>query len=397
MSPPSDLRRPRTRSLALAGIVAAALLIGIVILGLGQRARSSAELREWTEANAVPTVSIVMPQPLEEAGGLKLPGRIEAYAQAPIYARVSGYVRAWHVDIGAQVAAGQLLVELETPDLDHQLAQARADLAKAEVDAELAQTTARRWQVMFRKGAVARQAVDEKTGDAAAKEAVMRAARANLDRLVATQGFKRITAPFAGIVTSRSVDVGALIDAGAGSRPELFTVADIDRLRVYVQVPQPFVPAIRIGTDTQITVPEYPGRSFVARVETMARAVDARSGATLVQLTMDNPDGLLLPGGYAEVEIALPSSSEGLSLPASALIFTGAGMQVAVLGPDETVVMKAVEITRDLGKTVDVTGLMPEDRVIDNPPDSLAAGDQVVVAHNPVRTPAETRAAQAGH
>ncbi|WP_020649072.1 efflux RND transporter periplasmic adaptor subunit [Solimonas variicoloris] len=369
------------RGLRTAAIVAAIVLLAIVAIGLTTRARSASELRAWTAENAIPTVAVVQPQPLGAAAALQLPGRLEAYAQAPLYARASGYLKRWTVDIGAPVKAGQVLAEIETPELDQQLAQARADLAKAEADAELARSTAKRWQSMLGTDAVSKQEVDEKTGDAAVKDAAAQSARANLERLVATQGFKRVVAPFDGVVTARNTDVGALITAGGGS--PLFIVADTQRLRLYAQVPQVYVPSIQIGQAATLSVPEQPGRHFDARIESMARAVSATSGGALVQMVVDNADGALLPGGYADVSLELPGRAVGATIPASTLIFNADGMQVATLGADGKVAMKPVTITRDLGKVVEVSGLDDGARIIDSPPDSLLEGDPVRVAEKP--------------
>ncbi|NGY04143.1 efflux RND transporter periplasmic adaptor subunit [Solimonas terrae] len=385
--PPATTARPVPRSLRTSGIVIAVVLVAIVAIGLTQRARSSSQLRDWTDANALPVVATVQPQALGESDALQLPGRLEAYASAPIYARTSGYLKDWKVDIGAHVKAGQLLAEIETPDVDQQLAQARADFAKAKADADLARSTATRWQAMLGSDAVSKQEVDEKVGDAAAKQAAEAAARANVDRLAATQGFQRIVAPFDGVVTSRSTDVGALISAGGGSGPELFTVADTHKLRVYVQVPQSYIASIRIGQTATMTVPEYPGREFSAKIESTAQAISAASGGTLVQLAVDNTDGDLLPGGYADVSLALPGDAKGASVPASCLIFDGSGMHVALLGADNKVKMTPVDITRDLGKTVEVAGLQSSNRIIDSPPDSLRDGDAVRLADKPAVAP----------
>jgi RND family efflux transporter MFP subunit len=393
---PSDPSQPNSRSasrgLRRAGIVVAIILIAIVAIGLTQRARSSARLREVTSSSAIPTVAVIQPQPLGGAADLQLPGRLEAYASAPIYARTSGYLKSWKVDIGAHVKAGQVLAEIETPDVDQQLAQARADLAKATADAELARTTATRWQAMLGTDAVSKQEIDEKVGDYAAKRAAEKAAQANVERLSAMQGFQRIVAPFDGVVTSRNTDIGALINAG-GSGTELFTVADRHKLRVYVQVPQTYMPSIQVGQGAQLSVPEYPGRLFEAKIESTAGAVSATTGGTLVQMAVDNRDGILLPGGYADVSISLPGGRNGVSVPASCLIFDSSGMHVALLGDGNKVKMQPVVITRDLGKTVEVTGLQPSDRIIDSPPDSLLEGDQVQIAEKPAVDPSAPKGA----
>ncbi|MEW6465949.1 MAG: efflux RND transporter periplasmic adaptor subunit [Pseudomonadota bacterium] len=379
MSPPDTPVPPAApRGLRSAAIVAALVLLVIVAIGLTTRARSSAELRAWTEENAVPTVAVVAPQPLAAAATLQLPGRLEAYARASIYARAGGYLKRWHADIGAAVKAGQVLAEIETPELDQQLAQARADLLRAEADAELARLTAERWQSMRGTDAVSKQEIDEKVGDAAAKAAAVRSAQANLDRLIAMQGFQRVLAPFDGIITARNTDVGALIVAGGGE--PLFTIADTRRLRLYVQVPQVYMPSIEIGQAATVTVPEHPGRVFTAKIDRSARAVSAGSGGTLVQMVVGNADGALLPGGYADVSIELPGRAEGAAVPASALIFDADGVQVAVVGEGDKVLMKPVTIVRDLGKVVEVSGVAPGDRLIDSPPDSLLAGDVVRLA-----------------
>ncbi len=372
-----------SRGLRLGGAIIALVLVVIVVTGLLQRARSSSQLRGRTEANAVPTVTVIHPRPLGEAASLRLPGRLEAHSRAQIYARASGYLKSWNVDIGAQVKAGQLLAEIETPDLDQQLAQARADLAKADADAALAQTTAQRWQSMRGTDAVSQQEVDEKSGDAVAKRAAVKAAQANVERLLAMQSFQHVVAPFDGIVISRATDIGALIMAGGGNGPELFSVANTRTLRVYVQVPQNYMPSIRIGSAAKLSVPEYPGRRFDARVESTAGAVIASSGGSLVQLAVDNAKGELLPGGYAEINIDLPAATEGLSIPASSLVFDGNGTRVAVLDTDNTARMKPITINRDLGNSIEVLGLVASDNVIDSPPDSLGEGDAVQLAKAP--------------
>lgn len=363
----------------VAAMLLALVLILVVVAGLAQRARSSSELRARSQAQAAVLVAVIQPQPLGEAAGLQLPARLEAYSWTKVRARASGYLKAWHVDIGAVVKAGQVLAEIETPDLDQQLAQARADLTRAEADAALARSTAERWRAMLGSEAVSAQEVDEKIGDHNAREAARKAARANVDRLIALQGFQRVTAPFDGVITSRSTDIGALIDA-SGTGPELFTIADIRKLRLYVQVPQNYMPVIKVGQTASLRVPEYPKREFAARIDSTAGAVNAGSGATLVQLAVENARGELLPGGYAEVKIPLPGANQGVSVPASSLIFDGTGMHVALVDQDNKVKMQPVSISRDLGKTVEVLDLAATDRVIDSPPDSLGDGDAVRLA-----------------
>lgn len=371
--PPHRLRR--------AGIIGAVVVIAVVVTGVASRANDARKLKDWTEQQAVPTVSVVPVERSEAGATLDLPGRLEAYARAPIYARVSGYLKSWKVDIGAPVKAGQLLAEIETPDLDQQLLQAKADLASAEANAALAATTAKRWQAMLGSDSVSRQEVDEKTGDFTAKQAIAKASKANVDRIEALKGFTRIVAPFDGMVTARETDVGALINAGSGSGPELFVVSDVRKLRVYVRVPQNYVPSIKPGAIATLSLPEYPGRTFQARVEASAGAVAAESGTTLIQLAVDNADGKLMPGSFASVRLDRPGDATALRVPASALIFDDKGTRVATLGAGSKIAFKQVTILRDYGKTVEIgSGLAPEDRVIESPPDGLVDGDAVRTA-----------------
>ncbi|WP_266159541.1 efflux RND transporter periplasmic adaptor subunit [Dyella silvatica] len=380
ISSPNPPSKPRLR---LAASIAVIVALVIVVAGIATRASDAHQLKQWTEAQAVPTVNVALPERSGTGSGLELPGRLEAYARAPIYARVSGYLKSWKVDIGAPVKSGQLLAEIETPDLDQQLLQAKADLASAEANAALATTTAKRWQSMLGSDSVSRQEVDEKTGDLTAKQAMVKASRANVDRIEAMKGFTRIVAPFDGVVTARETDVGALINAGSGSGPELFVVSDVRQLRVYIQVPQNYAPSIRPGTMAELSLPEYPGRSFAGKVESTSQAINASSGTTLVQLAVDNSEGKLLPGSYASVRLKLPVDAAALRLPASALVFDGKGLRVATLGSDDRVLFKTVTITRDYGKTVEVgSGVGAADRVIDSPPDGLVDGDHVQTAKN---------------
>lgn len=369
------------RGLRIAGILALIVAIVIVIAGLVSRANGTARLKEWTDDQAVPTVALVSPAKPGDAATLDLPGRIEAYSRAPLYARVSGYLKSWTADIGTKVKAGEVLAEIETPDLDQQLLQAKADLASARAASTLAGTTAKRWQSMLGSDSVSRQEVDEKTGDFTAKQSMVNAAKANVDRVQAQKGFTRITAPFDGVVTARQTDVGALISVGGGVGQELFVVSDISKLRVYVNVPQNYVPSIPAGTKATITVPDRPGKTYTATVESSSGAVNVASGSTLMQLGVDNSNGELLPGAFANVSLALPVSATVLTVPASALIFDKQGLRVATVGADNKVLVKKVTIARDLGKVIELgSGIEASDRVIESPPDGVADGDLVRVA-----------------
>jgi RND family efflux transporter MFP subunit len=373
---------PSRRGVRIAGVIALVVIVVVVILGLATRVFEAKHLKTWTDDQNVPTVNVATPEQKGAGASLQLPGRIEAYTQAPMYARTGGYLKSWKVDIGGKVKAGQLLAEIETPDLDQQLLQAKADLASAQANESLAATTAKRWQAMLASDSVAKQEVDEKTGDYTAKRALANAAKANVDRIEATKGYARIVAPFDGVVTARNTDVGALINEGSsGGGQPLFVVSDVSKLRVYVQVPQTFVPSIPAGATAQLTVPEYPGRMFTAKVDASAQAVNASSGSTLLQLSVDNADGKLMPGSFTNVQFKLDANAAGLRVPASALIFDASGLHLATVGSDNRVTFKTVTIQHDYGKTVEIgSGISANDRVIDSPPDGLVDGDQVKIS-----------------
>jgi RND family efflux transporter MFP subunit len=278
------------------------------------------------------------------------------------------------------VKAGQLLAEIEAPDLDQQLLQAKAALASAQAAEALARVTAGRWQQLGGANTVSRQTVDEKTGDLTVKQALTKAAQAAVDRLEVLYAFKSLTAPFDGIVTARNTDVGALINAESSAGLALFVISDIQRLRLTVSIPQNYVPAVKINTKVQITVPEYPGKVYTGVVDASARSVDAQSGTTRMQIVVDNTSGELMPGAFANTRIELPVNLQALSIPAGALIFDQKGMRVATVDASGKVVLKPITISRDLGQVVEIaTGLEASDRVIESPPDGLSNGDPVRV------------------
>ncbi|KJC59234.1 RND transporter MFP subunit [Bradyrhizobium sp. LTSPM299] len=378
---PTEQRPPVShRKLGIFGVVA--LIAAGLIVGTGIRAREEqgTRLKEWTEDQAIPTVAVALPNARVSSPTLDLPGRLEAYSRAPIFARVSGYLKSWNADMGARVKAGQVIAEIEAPDLDQQLLQARADLASAKASAKLSEATLDRRKTLVASNFVSAQEIDERTADLSNKNASVNSGQANVERLEALAGYKKITVPFDGIVTSRDTDVGALINAGGGSGPAMFTISDISKLRVYVNVPQTYVPAIKIGAKATIAMPEYPNRTFLATVEASSQAVDVASGTTRMQLGLDNSSGELMPGGYAGVKLSLQRDSTPLSIPASALIFNSSGLRVATVGSDDKVLFKTVTIGRDLGKEIELaSGLAADDRVITAPPDGLADGDHVRV------------------
>jgi RND family efflux transporter MFP subunit len=373
------LRHYRPAGLARWGIAALAVAGIVAMAGIGWRYYRGVETRDWTEAQTVPTVQLVHMGAAKNGGTLMLPGQLQAFTNAPIHAQVTGYVKKWYVDIGAPVKKGQLLAELDTPDLDGQVQQGRANLANVVAAQKLSAATAKRWNALFAQGAVSRQDKDEKDADLAAKDAAVAAARANLYSLQAQEGFKRLVAPFDGIVTSRTVDVGALVTTGT-TTPALFTVSDQRRLRLYVNVPENYAAAIRPGLKARFAVPQAPGRTFVADLVASAGAVNQASGTTLVQFGVDNADGALQPGGYAQVTLPLPAGINGVRLPATALTFRDQGMVVATVNGEGRVHLKPINIVRDLGQAVDATGVSDSDHIIDNPSDSLSEGDKVLVA-----------------
>ena len=378
------------RKLSIFGLVTGIVAVLVVVTGIRAREDSDTKLKEWTDNQAVPTVAVTLPDGKVLNATLDLPGRLEAYYRAPIFARVSGYLKSWNADIGARVKAGQVIAEIEAPDLDQQLLQARADLASAEASAKLSEATLNRRRTLIASNFVSMQEIDERTADLSNKNGTVKADQANVERLEALAGYKKITVPFDGIVTSRDTDVGALINAGGNSGPAMFVVSDIRKLRVYVNVPQSYVPAIKIGAKAIITVPDYPNRTFPATVEASSQSVDVGSGTTRMQLGFDNSSGELMPGAYANVRMSLVRDGLPLHIPASALIFNQNGLRVATVGPDDKVQFKTVTIARDLGRDIELaSGISPDDRIIVAPPDGIADGDQVHVVGSGAATKAK--------
>lgn len=384
-------RAPRFK---LAATVVAAVALVVVAGGLWARKSNAEQLQSTADARGRPTVALIAPQPLADSG-LELPARIEAWSRAPIYARVSGYLKRWNVDIGGKVKAGQLLAEIETPDLDQQLMQAKAELATARSNAALAASTAKRWQGLLASDSVSKQEVDERTGDMTAKQSQAAALQANVDRIEALKRFTRLTAPFDGVVTARNTDVGALINIGGAPGSELFVISDMRKLRVYANVPQRQVAQVRAGDKAVLSVPERPGQRFAATVQSTAQAINTASGAMLVQLAVDNEKDELLPGGFATVRFEGPAkggsaaassaagqaSAGGVSLPPGAVIINKDGVQVATVDAQNRVRLRKVTIARDMGTRIELgAGITAADRVIANPPDGLGEGDLVQVA-----------------
>jgi RND family efflux transporter MFP subunit len=352
---------------------------GLAFWGISSRARALTVVTKETRGLAVPTVSVVRAErgaPQEE---IVLPGSVQAFTDAPIYARTNGYLRKWYVDIGARVHAGQVLADIDTPEVDRQLDQARADLATAEANARLAQTTAERYRDLMTSDSVSKQDLDNANGGLEARQAAVEGARANVKRLEQLHAFDKIEAPFDGVVTARNTDIGALIDSGSNAK-ELFHVASVQRLRVFVNVPEAYSREARPGLKADLTLAEFPGRHFTGTLARTAEAIDVASRTLLAEFDVDNTKGELLPGSYAEVHLKLGTAASTFTLQVSALIFGAEGLRIAMV-KDGRVALVPVTLGRDYGNTVEVvSGLSGDEQVIVNPPDSLESGQVVRVA-----------------
>jgi RND family efflux transporter MFP subunit len=372
-APPSWLKAVGVIALCVAAVVTA--------FGLFGRARANQNIAKWTDGQAIPIVNTIYPSDAGHNTALVLPGNIQAFYTAPVYARVTGYLKTWYTDIGTTVKAGQTLADIETPDLDQQVVAARGGLDVAIANQNLAAITAKRYEALFAQNAIAAMVRDQAVGALDADIAATKAARGNLGQLVAEETFKKIVAPFDGIVTSRSTDVGALITVGTPGNVPLFTVSDISRLRIYVNVPQNDSALVQPGMTAKFTVPQYPGRTFTAMLATTAESVNATNGTLLAEFHIDNSDFALKPGDYAKIEFVVPSRSNVLLVPASALMFRDGGMFVATVGSDGRIGMKPITIGRDLGSSVEVSaGLSRDDRVVESPPDFIGQGSLVHIA-----------------
>ncbi|HTQ99910.1 MAG TPA: efflux RND transporter periplasmic adaptor subunit [Candidatus Acidoferrum sp.] len=371
------------RGLKRTGIVVAVIAGLIVIAGITVRNEESANAQLWSDAQATPTVQLVRPSPAEKTQILTFPGTLAAWNSARIFARVSGYISSWYSDIGAQVAKGAELGAIDTPELDQQIIEARAALGRAKAEAALARSTATRWSDLLESTSVSQQEADEKNAAATTREAVVHEAEAVLGRLEATKSYSVIRAPFAGVVTARNTDIGDLVGPGASSQQPMFSISDEQQIRIYVNVPQQYASLMQPGLTAKLSVPEWPGRVFPARLVAASGAINSQTGALQVQLVTPNTDRALHSGGYAQVQFELPGSTQAMNIPASSLILRGTGTTVATLGADGHVHMVPVTVGRDLGPKVEIiTGLTRDIQLIDNPPDSLADGAEVKVAND---------------
>ncbi|MGH9705647.1 MAG: efflux RND transporter periplasmic adaptor subunit [Candidatus Acidiferrales bacterium] len=365
--------------MAILALVVVAL---IVLAGVVPRMKARETLDKETRELALPTVSVIHPTRGAPRQEIALPGKVEAFIDSPIYARTNGYLRKWYVDIGAHVKTGQLLAEIDTPEVDQELLQARADLNTARANLRLAQITAARYQGLLGSDSVAKQDVDNAVGDFQAKQAMVASAQANVNRLEQMQSFNKIYAPFSGVITARNTDIGALIDSGSsgGTASELFHLAATKTLRVYINVPQIYSQSARPGIVADLTLPEYPGRRFSGKLVRTSNSIDLATRTLLVEVDVENPTAELLPGAYATVHLKIPSGTPTYILPVNTLIFRAQGLQVAKVENGNRAVLSDITIRRDMGNAVEVaSGIADSDSIIANPPDSIVSGEAVQV------------------
>jgi RND family efflux transporter MFP subunit len=378
--PSQDIKAPSRRSLLTAATAAFLLASAVVGYGFIERAQSKQEVVQWTNAQAAPTVALAQLIPAATHQTLTLPGNIQPFNKAALLARVNGYVKSWDHDIGTTVKAGQVLATIDAPDLDQQLSQAKATLASVKANHQIASLTASRNNILLQKQIVAQQLADQTDADAKAKEAVVDANEANVRQLEAMQSFKTLAAPFDGVVTARNVELGMLINSGGSGQP-LLEVSDLHRVRIYVQVPQSFSAGLVPGMKATFEMPQYPGVQFEATLSHISKSINASSHSMQVELQADNAAGKFFGGSYCNVHFEIPSDANLVKLPSTALVTGNQGTQVAVLDSNNKVVLKNVQLGRDLGDSVEITaGLSASDRVINSPPETLAAGDTVRVA-----------------
>jgi RND family efflux transporter MFP subunit len=378
--PSEDIKAPGRKSL-LTAAAAAVLMAGIVLsYGFIGRAQSKQEVVDWTNTHAIPTVALAGLIPGSAHQTLTLPGNIQPFNRAAIFARVNGYVKSWDHDIGSPVKAGQVLASIDAPDLDQQLGQAKATLASVRANHQIASLTANRNNILLQKQIVAQQLADQTDADAKAKEAVVDANEANVRQLEAMQSFKTLAAPFDGVVTARNVELGMLINSGGSGQP-LFEVSDLHRVRIYVQVPQSFTAGLTVGMKATFEMPQYPGARFEATLSHISKSINQNSHSMQVELQADNAAGKFFGGSYCNVHFEIPTDANLVKVPSTALITGNQGTQIATLDSNDKVVLRNVQLGRDFGDSVEVlAGLSPADRIINNPPETLAAGDAVRVA-----------------
>jgi RND family efflux transporter MFP subunit len=374
--------QPRSKHGVLIAIVALLIVALVVIGGVVPRRRAAAALKDQTNELAIPTVSVMHANLGAPQTEIVLPGNIQAFEDSAIYARTNGYLKNWYVDIGARVKMGQLLADIETPEVDQQLDQGRADLNTAQANYHLSEITANRYQELLKTDSVSKQDADNSEGDFQAKKAMVASSESNVRRLEQLQSFEKIYAPFDGVITARNTDVGHLINSGAGGpATELFHIAALQKLRVYINVPQEDSQAAKPGLSADLTLQEFPARQFKGSLVRTADSIDLASRTLLVEVDVDNPKGELLPGAYAEVHLKIPQGSPAFILPASALIFRSDGLQVGTVDSKNRAALRNVVLGHDFGSEVEiVSGISADDSVIVDPPDSLISGEEVRIA-----------------
>ena len=365
-------------------LLAAVIAVLLVISGIVPRIQARTALRRETIQMAIPAVAVVQPKHSSPAQEIVLPANVQAFADAPIYARTNGYLKHWYVDIGGRVKAGQLLAEIDTPEINQQLRQARADLATSRANLDLSKITSDRYSDLLKTDSVSKQEADNAVGDYAAKQATVQSAQANVKRLEELQSFQKIYAPFSGVITARNTDVGALIDSGSsgGPRSELFHIAQPEKLRVYVSVPEIYSQAAKPGLTADLMLKEFPGHPFEGKLVRTANAIDPTSRTLLVEIAVNNPTGQLLTGAYAEVHLKIPTAASAFILPVNTLLFRSEGLRVATVGGDgQHFDLKPITLGHDFGSEVEViAGLNGSENVIVNPPDSVVSGQTVRIA-----------------
>jgi RND family efflux transporter MFP subunit len=383
---PETAARRSSRGALIAVVLIVAAAVMSAAWGINSRVKALADLGKETRDMAVVTVAVTHPSKASAAEEVTLPGNIQPFTDAAIFARTSGYLKARHADIGSRVKAGQMLAEIDTPEIDQQLLQARADLVSAQANAKLAKTTADRYEDLMKSDSVSRQDLDNAQGSYEAKQAAVLSADANVKRLEAMQKFRVVYAPFDGVITARNTDIGALIGGGATAK-ELFHIAAVDRLRIFVNVPQTYTSAIRIGTEADIEIQNLPGRVFKGKMARTAQSIDVNSRTLLTEIDLDNPRGEILPGSFAQVHLKLPTDATTFRVPVNAMIFRSEGMRLAVV-KSGVVSLVPVTIGRDFGTTIEVVaGLKGDESIVVNPPDSLADGQSVAVAAPEAKKP----------
>lgn len=383
---PSGGQKRNRRSRGWILLLAAATAVVIVVAGILPRIQARSALRRETAEMAIPAVVVVQPKRSAPAQEIVLPANVQAFADAPIYARTNGYLKRWYVDIGTGVKEGQLLAEIDTPEVNQQLRQSLADLATAQANLNLSRITADRYAGLLKSDSVSKQESDNAAGDYEAKQANLQSAQANVKRLQELQSFQKIYAPFSGVITARNTDVGALIDSGSsgGVRTELFHLVQPDKLRVYVSVPQVYSQAAKPGLTADLTLSEFPGRPFAGKLVRTANAIDPSSRTLLVEIAVNNPTGQLFTGSYAEVHLKLPTAASAYILPVNTLLFRAEGLRVAAVGAGQKVELKQITVGHDFGSEVEViAGLNGDENVIVNPPDSVVTGEAVRIAQTP--------------